>query len=68
MSLLGSPPRWFLCRTAALDGPYARRVITVGGWVAARGDLDILQAYPRVGLRQIQSVYTVAASEVHSLE
>ena len=27
--LLGSSPRWFLCRTAALAGPYGRRVITV---------------------------------------
>ena len=40
----------FLCRTAALAGPYGRRVITVGGWVAVRGDPDILQTFPRVGL------------------
>ena len=46
--LLGSPPRWFLRRTAALAGLFARRHHLVR-WVAVRRDLDILQADPRWG-------------------
>ena len=48
--LLGSPPRWFLRRTAALAGPNTD-AITFDRWVAVRRDLDILQADPRAGLR-----------------
>ena len=47
--LLGSPPRWFLRRTAALAGLDDARRHHLDRWVAVRRDLDILQADPRWG-------------------